>query len=44
MLGGAAKLFCDVLAFQAAEARVRQMEDARAESVYYAGIFRERQR
>ncbi len=44
MLGGTAKLLGDVLAFQAAEARVRQMEDARAESEYYAGVFRERQR
>lgn len=41
-IGGCAKLVADALAFQAVESRLRQMEDARQDSEYYHGQFRER--
>lgn len=43
-MGGPAKLLGDALAFQAADTRVRQMEDAQAERERYAAMVYCRQR
>jgi len=43
MIGALAKLFSDASAYQASEARLRQMVDARFENEYFVEQFRQRQ-
>jgi hypothetical protein len=43
MLGSIAKLLTDASVYQATEARLRQMADARFENEYFAEMFRQRQ-
>ena len=42
IVGGATKLLTDGIVFMATEARLREMEDARVETEYYADRFRQR--